>query len=97
MRYLGILTVAVLMASCATSQQIVLPSGETGFTVNCGTYEGNSWSACYKKAGEMCPTGYDVLEEKESSDKSVIANQYSFQTLDDDQRTMLIQCKEESE
>jgi hypothetical protein len=96
MKYLGILAIAGLMASCATSQEIVLPSGETGFTVNCGTYEGNSWSACYKKAGEMCPSGYDILEKSESSDKNVIANQYSFQTLDDDKRTLLIECKQES-
>jgi len=88
-----LLLITILIGGCATSQQIILPSGETGFTVNCGTYEGNSWSACYKKAGEMCPTGYDILEKNESEDKTLIANQYSIQTLDDDQRTLVIQCK----
>lgn len=93
MERLALLILPLLIVGCATSQEIVLPSGDKGFTVNCGTYEGNSWSACYKKAGEMCPTGYDILEKNESEDKTLIANQYSIQTLDDDQRTLVIQCK----
>jgi hypothetical protein len=97
MKYLYGLFALVLVASCATSQEIVLPSGEKGFTVDCGTYEGNSWSACYKKAGEMCPAGYDILEKSEEKDKDVIANQFSFQTYDDDQRTLVIKCNEDSE
>lgn len=79
--------------SCATSKEIVLPSGEKGYTVNCGTYEGNSWSACYEKAGEICPTGYDILEKIESNDKQLVATGNLLQTLDDDKRSLVISCK----
>lgn len=79
--------------SCATSKEIVLPSGEKGYTVNCGTYEGNSWSACYEKAGEICPTGYDILEKIESNDKQLVATGNLLQTLDDDKRGLVISCK----
>jgi hypothetical protein len=79
--------------SCATSKEIVLPSGEKGYTVNCGTYEGNTWSACYEKAGEICPTGYDILEKIESNDKQLVATGNLLQTLDDDKRSLVISCK----
>ena len=81
--------------SCATSKEIILPSGEKGFTINCGTYEGNSWSACYEKAGEGCPYGYDILEKIESNDKQLVATGFTFQTLDDDKRSLVIECKKQ--
>ena len=96
MKYLYGLFALVLVASCATSQEIVLPSGQKGFTINCGSYEGDSWSACYQKAGEMCPTGYDILEKTEEQDKNIVANNYTFQTLEDDKRVLVIECKKDS-
>lgn len=95
-KLLTIIALLSLVNACATSQSIVLPSGQQGFTVNCGSYEGDSWSACYKKAGEVCPAGYDILEEREEKDKNVLANPYSFQTVPSDKRTLIIQCKEGS-
>jgi len=83
----------LFIVSCATSKEIVLPSGEKGYTVNCGTYEGNSWSACYEKAGEICPSGYDILEKIESNDKQLVATGNLLQTLDDDKRSLVISCK----
>ena len=96
MKYLYALLGLVLITSCATSQEIVLPSGEKGFTINCGSYEGDSRSACYQKAGEVCPSGYDILEQTEEKDKNIVANPYSFQTLEDDKRVLVIECKKES-
>lgn len=96
MKYLASLFGIILITSCATSQEIVLPSGERGFTINCGSYEGDSWSACYQKAGEVCPSGYEILEKSEEKDKNIVANPYSFQTLEDDKRTLVIECKKES-
>jgi len=83
-----------VLNACATSKEVVLPSGEMGYTVNCGTYEGNSWSACYEKAGEMCPTGYDILDKIESDDKQLFATRTQVQTLDDTERSLLISCKD---
>lgn len=83
----------LFIVSCATSKEIVLPSGEKGYTVNCGTYEGNSWSACYEKAGEICPSGYDILEKIESNDKQLVATGNLLQTLEDDKRSLVISCK----
>ena len=92
MKYIASLFVFILITSCATSKEIVLPSGERGFTISCGTYEGDSWSACYEKAGEVCPSGYEILERSEEKGKNVIANPYSFQTLEDDKRVLVIEC-----
>ena len=93
MKRIILLLTIFFLGACASSKELVLPSGEKGFAVNCGSYEGNSWSACYEKAGEVCPLGYDILEKIESEDKELIATRTQIQTIDNDQRSLLISCK----
>jgi hypothetical protein len=57
-------TILILLVGCTSSNQIVLPNGEIGFTVDCGG-TANSWSSCYEEAGEVCPIGYEILEQNE--------------------------------
>lgn len=42
------------------SEEMVLPDGSKGHNISCdGTVL--SMGDCYKKAGELCPSGYDIL------------------------------------
>lgn len=50
--------ISALLSACATSTQIVGPSGSPAHAIKCGAA---ALSACYQKAGEVCPDGYNIL------------------------------------
>lgn len=50
------------LAGCTTVQRIDRPGGATEYLVACGASTG--WNICYKKANELCPSGYNTLSEK---------------------------------
>lgn len=54
-----VLAPLVLLAGCATSTQIVGPDGRTAYSIRCGPAMPDS---CFQKAGEVCPTGYRMLD-----------------------------------
>jgi hypothetical protein len=58
----AILATAAL-AGCATSKQIIGPNGKPAHSITCGAAV---QSACLEKAGEVCPTGYVVLNSQGS-------------------------------
>lgn len=78
MRYLTIALLLILF-SCAQSTEIVAPSGDQGFAIDCNSAY-TSMSDCYKKASEVCPAGYTV-ESKDTDEH--MAN-----------RSLVISCKE---
>lgn len=82
-----------LLASCTTWKQVVLPSGETGFTVDCsGT--NLTWSHCFQKAGRACPQGYDVAEKLDKhGGKVAVGDLYGMLGGSVVDRSMLIHCK----
>lgn len=82
-----------LLASCTTWNQVVLPSGETGFTVDCsGT--NLTWSHCFRKAGRACPQGYDVAEKLDKhGGKVAVGDLYGLLGGSVVDRSMLIHCK----
>jgi hypothetical protein len=50
------------LVGCAMADEMVLPDGTKGYNISCdGTVL--SMGNCYKKAGEICPRGYDVLAQ----------------------------------
>jgi hypothetical protein len=56
---LGVLfLVGALLSACATSKQIIGPSDSPAYAIKCGAA---ALSACYEKAGEICPNGYNIL------------------------------------
>jgi len=60
----AVMAAALTLGGCADSAKMTyLPSGDTGFAINCsGGDASTSWGECYKKAGEMCGSyGYDVF------------------------------------
>lgn len=83
----------VLLASCTTWKQVVLPSGQPGFTVDCsGT--NLTWSHCFQKAGRACPQGYDVAEKLDKhGGKVAVGDLYGLLGGSVVDRSMLIHCK----
>lgn len=62
MKKLSVLTLGVIfITSCTTTQQINRPDGQKEYLIACGSATG--WNICYDKANEICPTGYETLEE----------------------------------
>lgn len=55
-----IILIAIFLSGCATSTKMILPSGVTGYSIECGAYS----QECYKKAGELCPNGYDIVSDQ---------------------------------
>ena len=77
-----------LLFSCASSTKIILPSGESGYNISCsGTAV--SISKCIEKAGEVCPSGYNVLS---SHNKSWVMTNFNGQLLTTSDKGMIIQC-----
>lgn len=84
---------ALALSSCAVSKSVVMPSGQHGYTVNCSG-AALSWAACYQKAGQDCPQGYDVADKSDEHGGPVVAaNRYGLFGAPVMDRTMLIQCK----
>lgn len=53
---------ALLMASCAIDPHAFNgPSGRPAYSMQCSGF-GRTLSACYRKAGQLCPLGYNVVD-----------------------------------
>ena len=52
----------VLLASCASIEpnQFVGPDGNTAYSMKCSGL-GRTLDDCYQKAGELCPSGYKIV------------------------------------
>lgn len=56
---IAFLCVTLLMVGCAiTPKPFTGPSGKQAYSMNCGS----DLPGCYQKAGEVCPTGYNILD-----------------------------------
>lgn len=81
--------VSVALGGCASANKITLPSGQSGFTINCsGTAV--SISKCYEKAGAVCPNGYDIVS---SHNQSGVMTNIDGRPLATSDKGMVIQCK----
>lgn len=61
-RRLAITFMILPLAACATADEMVLPDGNKGYNISCdGAFL--SMGDCYKKAGELCPRGYDLFAQ----------------------------------
>lgn len=58
MRVLAYAGAIILLAGCTTVSQVRGPDGKVAYAVNCRADRG----ACFQKAGELCPTGYTLLD-----------------------------------
>ncbi|QIE24483.1 hypothetical protein SBC1_23840 [Caballeronia sp. SBC1] len=93
----AVMAAALTLAGCAdTSKMTYLPSGDTGFAINCsGGDASTSWAECYKKAGEMCGSyGYDVVSkdvDNGATSGGTVAGIFGANVKN---RSMVIRCKQ---
>jgi hypothetical protein len=76
---------AALLAGCVTVNEVKGPDGKPALAVKCGDA-----TACYKKAGELCPDGYDFVN---SSTGTVIVPTGQGGSIGSPQTTILVECK----
>jgi hypothetical protein len=55
-----------LNVGCTSARTINFPTGDSGFRIRCETivnaFVAGEKSACHKKAAEMCPEGFEVVD-----------------------------------
>lgn len=61
-RFAVLAAASITLTGCATSSQIPLPNNEQGFAIECPRV-----GQCYRKAQEVCPTGYELLDKGSST------------------------------
>lgn len=75
--------------SCASTTRTIMPTGEVGYSISCdGSMVG--MNVCFEKAGELCPTGYNIHNQNQSS--GWMAN--GFATGSISTKGILVSCKE---
>lgn len=91
MRLISSLTVLLLLSACANiePQYFRGPNGKSAYTMQCSGM-GRTLSACYQKAGEVCPMGYTVVDRA----TGIIAMPaYGGGTMAAPKHTLAIECK----
>ena len=87
MRTLGALFTCVCLAACSvTPVEVPGPNGRPAFSMDCSNV---SLEDCYRKAGEICLAGYDILDHA----TSVVGTRDVVVTL----HSLLIECKRTQE
>jgi hypothetical protein len=61
------------IVGCATSTQIKTPEGVQHLIECDGTAV--PWSTCYKKAAQVCPSGFETLEKNTSATPTAVATE----------------------
>jgi len=85
MKNVLMLVFLVAAYSCATSTEVMLPSGQSGYSITCHENK----TGCYEKAQEVCPKGYEMIDTSAATNGSMINNNVTLSS----QHTMLIDCK----
>lgn len=67
MRLLSVLTLIPVLVSCAEIQpkEFRGTNGKTAYSMKCSGM-GRTLDDCYKKAGELCPSGYNIIDRASS-------------------------------
>ena len=60
-----LLILVLLITACEVQpQQFVGPNGKKAYTMKCNGM-GRTMEDCYKKAGEVCPKGYNIIDKSD--------------------------------
>ena len=85
------------LSGCSTTTNMTyLPSGDTGFAINCsGSDASTSWAECYKRAGEVCGNyGYDVVSKDVDNGATSGGTVGGIFGANVKNRSMVIRCKQ---
>lgn len=86
-----IAAVPFCLTACASiePQQFVGPNSKTAYSMKCSGM-GRTLDACYKKAGEICPGGYNIIDRASGTVGIPMAN---GGTMMAPQHNIAIECK----
>ena len=78
----------LLLAACTVidPQQFVGPNGKAAYSMRCG----DALDACYKKSGEICPSGYVIIDRATGT---IAVPVYGSGTIATPEHTLVIECK----
>jgi hypothetical protein len=84
------LLVSIGLAGCMSIDPTSFkgPNGKQGYSMKCSGF-GRTLDACYQKAGEVCPSGYNIVDR--SSGTVGFMNQGTFMMAP--QNGLVIECK----
>jgi hypothetical protein len=81
--FVALVLAAVGFAGCVTVTAVPLPSGQSGFTIEC-------WELpdCYKKAARVCGGKYEIFHQGTSTSGAVVEGNGSISS----EHTITITC-----
>lgn len=81
---------ALSLAGCAEikPQQFSGPNGKTAYSMKCSGM-GRTFDSCYKKAGEVCASGYTIIDRS----TGVIGIPMNGGTMMAPQNNLVIECQ----
>ena len=79
---------SVIACSTIEPQQFVGPNSKTAYSMKCSGM-GRTIDACYKKSGEICPNGYNIVDRT----SSVVGIPMQGGTMIAPQNSLAIECK----
>ncbi|MEO3988158.1 hypothetical protein [Plesiomonas shigelloides] len=84
------LSSVVLLSGCVgiSPETFVGPNGKTAYSMECSGM-GRTLNACYKKAGDVCPGGYQIIEN--SSEMNF--GRFNGNLMVANKRSLVIECK----
>ena len=83
------LVATAVLTGCATSRQIQGPDGNPAYFIKCGSAV---IDACYEKAAEVCPGGYDMLDRGSNPNAVLMPSGAGFMLMRGP-NTMFVRCR----
>ena len=85
-----ILIALVALAGCAQVVPVPFngPSGKQAYSMKCSG-GGRSMDVCFQKAGELCPTGYFIIERSNAIEGAAVNGYASLST----RQALAVECK----
>jgi len=90
-RSIALLTLLAARSGCVTARPLTLPSGAQGEVILCNGMA-RSIADCYEKAGEACPSGYDVVDASGEAHPLIMATSSSLVGGSVVHRPLMVQC-----
>jgi hypothetical protein len=93
---LAALALASVAGCSSTTTLTYLPSGDTGFAINCsGSDASSNWGECYRRAGEACGAyGYDVISKDVDNGATAGGSLGGLFGANVKNRSMVVRCKQ---
>lgn len=87
---LTLISSTVVLSGCASIEPVPFngPNGKKAYSMRCSGM-GRSLEACYQKAGEICPSGYSIVDRSTGA----IGVPTSGGMMIAPQNTLAIECK----